>query len=151
MAALLRAVLDDLHHSLRDRELRVTLDVPPLPVHVLAEQNDLTRVIVNLLTNALKFTPAGGSIAIVLRAGGEWLDLAIIDSGPGIPPAELERVFDRFYRSTAATRDGVPGTGLGLAIVRELVTEMHGSVVLESDGSSGTTARLRLPVGAPTA
>ncbi|MDM4763818.1 ATP-binding protein [Galbitalea sp. SE-J8] len=143
---LVRAVLDDVRLSVRDRDLRITVDAPGGPVHVVADQNDLTRVILNLLTNAIKFTPEGGTIAISVENVDGELDLAIADSGPGIDPAELERVFDRFYRASAASSDGVPGTGLGLAIVRDLVGEMHGTVALESDGRSGTTAHVRLPL-----
>lgn len=143
---VVRAVLDDVHHSVRDRDLLVTLDAPDEPVLTLADANDLTRVIVNLLTNAIKFTPVGGTIAVTVSSGDGEAQVTITDSGPGIAPDELERVFDRFYRSSGATRDEVPGTGLGLAIVRDLVGDMHGTVVLESDGVSGTTARVVLPL-----
>jgi len=72
----------------------------------------------------------------------------MVDSGPGIAPDDLDKVFDRFYRSSRSTHDGIQGTGLGLSIVRELVTNMKGTIVLDSDGHSGTTAILTLPAAA---
>jgi signal transduction histidine kinase/integral membrane sensor domain MASE1 len=142
---LVVAVLEDLRHSFRNRNISVSTRLPREPVHVVAELNDLTRVLINLVTNAVKFTPQDGRIDVAVETDGADVIIAITDSGPGIAPAELERVFERFYRSSSASRSDVPGTGLGLAIVRDLVTEMHGRVVLESDGQSGTTARVTLP------
>jgi signal transduction histidine kinase len=145
---LVPTVLDDLRHSIRDRDLEVEVTVPDEPVFVCAPVNDLTRIIVNIVTNAVKFTPAGGSITVALTVADErgTAVVSISDTGPGIDPADLERVFDRFYRSSTASRHEVPGTGLGLAIVRDLVEEMGGTVSLASDGSTGTTATVRLPV-----
>ena len=78
----------------------------------------------------------------------EVVQVTITDTGPGIAPSDLNKVFERFYRSSRAAHDGVPGTGLGLAIVRDLVNELNGSIELESDGTNGTTARLTLPLAA---
>ena len=143
---LTRDVLDDLLHRVRERGLDVVAELPDHEVPVRAAPNDLTRVIVNIITNAVKFTPVGGTITVRVTDANGDAQLTVTDTGPGIAPDELERVFDRFYRSSSASRDEVPGTGLGLAIVRDLVTEIGGTVVLESDGEHGTTARVRLPI-----
>jgi signal transduction histidine kinase len=144
-------VLDDLRHSIQNKRIAVSLDLPDEPVFVVADPNDLTRVIINVVTNAVKFTPADGTLAIGARVADGELDLTVTDNGPGVARGDLDKVFDRFYRSSRAAHDGVPGTGLGLSIVRDLVTEMAGTVSLESDGASGTTARIVLPVASVTA
>jgi len=139
-------VLDDLRHSIRDKRMTVSTAFPTEPVLVRAEGNDVTRVIINLLTNAVKFTPADGTLDLVASVVDGSIVITITDSGPGVAPGDLDKVFDRFYRSSRAAQDGVPGTGLGLSIVRDLVTLMNGSIALESDGENGTTARLILPI-----
>lgn len=109
-------------------------------------QGHLVRMITNLVTNAVKFTPGGGLVSVSARREDRWAVVRVVDTGSGVPPHELEHVFERFYRSETAVRGAVPGIGLGLAMVRELATENGGAVHLESDGTSGTTAVLRLPL-----
>ena len=160
LALVLSTSLDDLRHSIREKNLVIVNELGTGPVLVSAVANDLTRVIINLVTNAVKFTPASGTIAFAaavaepLRTAFEpfagvgdprMITLTMTDSGPGISPDDLDKVFDRFYRSSRSTQHGVPGTGLGLSIVRDLVTSMGGTIVLDSDGTHGTTARLTLP------
>jgi signal transduction histidine kinase len=122
----------------------IPADLPP----VLADPARLTQVLHNLLDNALRHTPGGGSIA--LRAGcdaGEvWLD--VHDSGEGIAARDLPRVFDRFYRADPARSRASGGAGLGLAIVRAIVEAHGGRVSAASQGvpGQGSTFTLRLPV-----
>jgi two-component system phosphate regulon sensor histidine kinase PhoR len=108
----------------------------------------LDRILVNLLANAIKFTPPGGRIDITTSANiNGFAHIEVADTGRGIPPSELNKVFERFYRVT--DRDTfVAGTGLGLPIVRDLATRMGGSVELRSDGATGTTAIVELPLHA---
>ena len=145
LADSLAATLDDLRHGIRDKEIVVTNSLGDDPLLVRAISNDLSRVLINLATNAVKFTPIGGSIDFSYSTTGDRVALTMVDSGPGIAPDDLDKVFDRFYRSSRATHDGIQGTGLGLSIVQDLVTNMQGTIVLESDGQSGTTAVLTLP------
>jgi two-component system sensor histidine kinase MprB len=98
----------------------------------------LERAIANLLDNAAKWSPPGGVVEVELRAG----ELSIRDHGPGIAPADLAHVFDRFYRAPAAR--GRPGSGLGLAIVRQVAEEQGGSVVAETASGGGARFRFRL-------
>ncbi len=102
------------------------------------------EVVANLVTNALRHTPAGGSVRIAVRADGAWAEIAVTDTGEGIDPAALDRVFDRFER-----RADSGGSGLGLAIARDLVAAHGGTIAAESDGipGHGTTFRVRLPRG----
>ncbi|WP_254716311.1 HAMP domain-containing sensor histidine kinase [Actinomadura sp. WMMB 499] len=109
------------------------------PWYVPGDPASLERAVVNLLDNAVKFSPPGGAVDVRL-AGGE---LTVRDHGPGIPPEDLPHVFERFWRSPSAR--SLPGSGLGLSIVARSVTESGGTVVLEPADGGGTLARVRLP------
>ena len=143
---VIRLVLDDLHHSLLEKRIEVVTRFDAESALVRAQVNDLTRVIINLVTNAVKFTPADGRVEVAVSVIDEVVQVTISDTGPGIAPSDLDKVFERFYRASRAAHDGVPGTGLGLAIVRDLVNDLNGSIKLESDGTNGTTAQLTLPL-----
>ncbi len=95
----------------------------------------------NLVDNAIRYTPPGGKVDVRVRTEGEEVVAEVLDTGPGIPAAERERVFDRFYRGGAAAGSG---SGLGLAIVRE-IARRHGATVelRDGDGGRGLCARLR--------
>lgn len=97
---------------------------------VLADREQVARVLTNLLHNAIKFTPAGGRIEIGAQPDGEWVRVTVTDTGPGIPSADRERIFERFYRADRARRSG--GTGLGLAIAKHIV-EAHGGRIWAGD------------------
>src|SRR6185312_12664475 len=105
-----------------------------------ADATRLQQVLWNLLSNALKFTPAGGSIQVSIRSAGAWAELTILDTGVGIPAAFLPHVFDRFSQAEATTTRRFGGLGLGLAIVKQLVQLHGGSVQARSFGEgSGAT------------
>ncbi|MFE9170668.1 ATP-binding protein [Streptomyces kebangsaanensis] len=125
---------------LRGPELTITADLAPW--YVRAEPSALERAIVNILDNAVKFSPEGGTIEIALERGA----LTVRDHGPGIPADDLPHVFDRFWRSPTAR--ALPGSGLGLSIVARTVRQAGGEVTLARAGGGGTVATVRLP-GAP--
>ena len=113
---------------------------------IVGDRLGLDRVLANLLANAIKFTPPGGRVTISVSATTEgYVRIEVADTGRGIPPGEVDKVFEPFYRVTGA-QEFVPGTGLGLPIVRDLVTRMGGRVALQSDGKTGTTAIVELPL-----
>ena len=120
-----------------------TADLEPCLIRGHAER--LKTAVRNLLDNAAKFGPAGGPVEVRLDAG----ELTVRDHGPGIPPGDLPRVFDRFYRATTAR--GVPGSGLGLSIVRQVAAGYGGTVQAESAAGGGTLLRFRLPALEPEA
>ncbi|MCH5674785.1 sensor histidine kinase [Streptomyces gilvus] len=126
---------------LRGPELTITADLQPW--YVRAEPSALERAIVNILDNAVKFSPEGGAIDVQLDHGV----LTVRDHGPGIPAEELPHVFDRFWRSPSAR--ALPGSGLGLSIVARTVGQAGGEVTLTHAAGGGTVATVRLP-GAPT-
>ncbi|AVH57950.1 MULTISPECIES: sensor histidine kinase [Streptomyces] len=125
---------------LRGPELTIRADLQPW--YVRAEPSALERAIVNILDNAVKFSPEGGAIDVILKNG----ELTVRDRGPGIPTEELPHVFDRFWRSPSAR--ALPGSGLGLSIVARTVQQSGGEVSLTPAMGGGTVATVRLP-GAP--
>ena len=106
------------------------------------------QVIDNLVSNALKFTPPGGTIELTAARSDGGVVIAVTDSGVGIPPDDLRRLFERFYRTDSAQRDGIPGIGLGLAIARAIVEAHEGTIAVESTPGVGTTFRIELPLRA---
>ncbi len=119
---------------------------PPDVVTMRANAQLLRLVLDNLVDNAIKFTDAGGRVAVVLRHASDVTEVAVSDTGCGIPPEEQERVFERFYQVHRARSGGVErGTGLGLSIVRHAVGAMGGSIALASEPGKGTTVTVRLP------
>ena len=121
----------------------VRLEISSEPVEVVGDPARLRQVIGNLLSNALKFTPDGGSVRInVGREGGE-ARLEVADSGPGIPNAELDRIFERFFRGTGAD---ARGSGIGLTVVRELVAAHGGEIAATNVPGGGALFKVTLPV-----
>jgi len=114
---------------------------------VLADRPQLVRVVDNLVANAVKFTPDGGTVRLAARRDGEAAILEVTDTGLGIPRAEQVDLFNRFFRGTNAIEKAIPGSGLGLAI-SQVIAEAHGSTIqVESTPGSGSTFRLSLPLG----
>lgn len=113
---------------------------------VWADPDMLTRVFDNLCSNALRYTPAGGHIAVDAVQEGAQLRISVTDSGKGIPTAALPRIFDRFYRADAARQANTGGSGLGLAIVRAIVEAHGGSVTAENVQGSGARISFTLPL-----
>jgi two-component system, OmpR family, sensor histidine kinase MprB len=117
----------------------VTIDLDLEPTRIEGRRQQLERAIVNVLDNACKWSPEGGTVDVGLHEG----TITVRDHGPGIDAQDLPRVFDRFYRAPAAR--AMPGSGLGLAIVRRVVDAHGGSVALELAPGGGTVARIHLP------
>jgi len=114
------------------------------PVIVLGEPELLRRLLINLLENAMKYTPKGGTVRLGLKRDGAKARLVVSDTGMGIPPDDLPHVFDRFYRVDRARSRRIPGTGLGLSLVEEIARMHGGSVTVESVVSQGTTFTVSL-------
>ncbi|MCW5634598.1 MAG: sensor histidine kinase N-terminal domain-containing protein [Rubrivivax sp.] len=130
----------------RERDIDLGLEAPPGPVIVSAHPDLLREAVANLLHNAIRYTPHSGHVTVrVSKAGGQAV-LEVVDSGPGIPPAELSRAGERFFRASNASQ---PGSGLGLAIARSIAERHRGRLELDAaPGSSGLVARVVLPPAA---
>ena len=143
-AAILSAV-EQAQVSAQRRGLTLTAELPETPLLTRHDPQRLGQVLTNLIGNALKFTPRGGSVRVVLSSHQRGARIEVIDTGVGIEATELTRVFDRFYRGSRANEARGSGSGLGLAIVRSVV-EMHGGrVMVESRVGSGSTFTVTLP------
>ena len=101
---------------------------------------------INLVGNAVKFTPEGGRVAVTLLAGAGVRRLEVSDTGIGIPLQEQERLFSRFFRSSLAQEQAIPGSGLGLSIAHAIVEKHGGEMSVESEPGQGTAFRVRLPL-----
>ena len=119
---------------------------------VSADRDRLAQIFINLVDNAVKYTPEGGRVTVSARpvAGGR-VEVTVADTGIGIPPADLPRITERFYRVDRARSRELGGTGLGLAIVKHLVLAHGGELWIESEPGRGTTVRFTLPSSGPTA
>lgn len=127
--------------------LTFQVQMPVHPIDAYADPDHLERILSNLLSNAFKFTPAGGIVRLSVAGDVATASIAVRDSGPGIAAAELPRIFERFHRAHDSTGDGQPGTGIGLALAREL-TELHGgSLEVASEEGFGSTFTVNLKRG----
>lgn len=128
------------------REIRLSSALPGDLPPVSADADRLTEILLNLLDNALRHTPAGGVIEVTAARDGQMVRLAIADTGPGIAPTERERIFDRFYRLDASRTAATGGSGLGLAIVRSLVSAHGGTITVDDRPGGGARFTVALPV-----
>ena len=148
IAALARQLAGDLGAEAKSRSLRIEVDAPDR-LEVMANADQLERALANLTSNAVKFSPDGGVVAIRVSADGDRCRVAVSDQGPGIPAEEIERLGTRFFR--ASTSGGVKGTGLGLAITREVAESHGGALRIESVLGEGSTFAVELPLSASDA
>jgi K+-sensing histidine kinase KdpD len=146
MAQLVKTVLAKVESSITQAKLNLQLDITPDLPEISGVSVHLCRVIENLLGNAIKFTPTGGSIRIQLSGDEKEIMLDISDTGIGIPDEQLPRIFERFYQVDGTSTRRYAGIGLGLALVKEVVQAYGGSVAAESRIGEGSTFTVTLPV-----
>jgi PAS domain S-box-containing protein len=123
----------------------LTLDLDPALRPVMGNPDRLSQALTNLISNAVKYSPAGGTVAIVTRNAGDDVLLSVHDEGIGIAARDASRIFDRFERVESGIAGRIPGTGLGLTIVRDVVSLHHGRLWVESKPRAGSTFFLALP------
>ena len=128
-----------------DKRLRLETFVDPAVGTVLADRDKLEKVVLNLVFNALKFTPAGGRVELRAEKRGEEMALIVADTGMGISEKNLPHVFDRFWQADGSSKRKYQGVGIGLALVKELAEIHGGKVVVESQEGKGTTFTVTLP------
>jgi PAS domain S-box-containing protein len=152
LAQVVRDACESAQPRAEQRDLDLSLEVGVDPAPIIGDRERLGQVLDNLLTNAIKFTPAGGDIRLTLSRdghdeehGGDAYAIEVTDTGPGIPDDEQERLFDRFRRARSADEQAVQGVGLGLAITRAIVQGHGGRIGLHSIVGTGTTFRVELP------
>jgi signal transduction histidine kinase len=115
------------------------------PAVVTGDSLALGRALLNLVDNAVRYTLPGGKVEVSARSGDGWVEISVQDSGPGIAPADAERVFQPFVRLDPGGAGGTEGTGLGLAIARSIVIAHGGMLTLQSTHGAGSCFTIRLP------
>lgn len=144
LCVLVYKVIDEFNPLASERQITINFDRPPGRSQVVVDKLKMMQVLRNLLSNALKFSPDGGTIRIGLRPeDGDWL-FSLRDQGMGIPEEELETVFDKFIQSSK-TKTGAGGTGLGLAISQEIIVAHRGRIWAENNPDGGAQFCFRIP------
>ena len=138
-------VIDDQKLAMRAKHLHFDVNVQDLTLN--ADSEKLRVMLDNLVSNAIKFSPVGGTITVSARKAGDNVELDVVDQGPGIAPEERGLVFEPFYRGRNAADALVKGTGIGLSVVREYV-QMHGGTAEVVDDAAGAHIRVKLPLAA---
>jgi signal transduction histidine kinase/ActR/RegA family two-component response regulator len=137
---------------LKAKRHRFSAHLPDEAIWIHADSNRIVQVVVNVLSNAAKYTPPNGEIDLMVTASAEWVSIAVTDNGIGIPPDSLPRVFDMFNQVNRDGQNAQGGLGIGLALVKRLMGMHGGTVSAESAGlNCGSTFTIRLPVARPAA
>jgi signal transduction histidine kinase len=147
---LLGDVVKSMDLGAADSGIEVTLrtDSPAGDLLIDGDINRLEQVFVNLMSNAIKFTPRGGKVTIVARrahTASDCVEVKVTDTGIGIPLEEFPNVFKRFFRASTATQSAIPGFGIGLSLVQSIVHEHHGTITFDSTVGKGTVFMVTLP------
>jgi two-component system sensor histidine kinase BaeS len=129
----------------KDVKLSVNIEDPAKPAYIRGDTDRLSQVLDNLLDNAIRYSPDGSTVNVIIRFDGSECVCAVRDFGPGIPPKHLAMIFERFYRVDASRNRQTGGAGLGLAIASELVTAQGGRIWVESIEGNGSTFRIAFP------
>src|SRR5579871_5752276 len=146
LSALTRDLASNFRSAIERAGLRFTVDCPPLDEPIYVDRDMWEKIVLNLLSNAFKFT-FSGEISVVLRREAAQVVLCVSDTGSGIPPAQLPRLFERFHRVEGAAGRTQEGSGIGLALVQELVKLHAGSIEVSSQLGKGSTFRVLMPMG----
>lgn len=148
LADMLRNVANAMKLTAEDSGHELIVDTPDKLPELMGDRERLEQVVVNILSNAVKYTPAGGHIRLSAREiAGERVRIMVEDDGVGIPQEDVPRLFERFYRVDKARSREAGGTGLGLAIAKEIVQQHEGRITLASEYGKGTTVSIILPLG----
>jgi two-component system phosphate regulon sensor histidine kinase PhoR len=129
----------------RSERHKVKIGVPTQPVYAMADQDRVRQVLINLVDNAIKYSPSGGEVKVQARARGRLVEIRVSDQGIGISELDQRNLFRKFFRVDASQRGGIRGVGLGLFLVRGFVAAMGGRIWVESELGKGSTFVVELP------
>jgi signal transduction histidine kinase len=146
---LIRSVIGELDVLVSERNLKIRQETSEFEGRIILDPDKIKQVLRNLLDNAIKFSPAGGTIEVGLARVQDLVRVSVRDQGPGIPPDELEAVFDKFVQSSK-TKTGAGGTGLGLAICHEIVAAHRGRIWAQNRPEGGATFSFEIPLSGNT-
>ncbi len=142
-----QSTVDMLRVQAEGHGVSLQVELPDAPVIVQGDAEELPRVVDNLCSNAVKYTPAGGEVRVRVRVVDSYAEVEVTDTGLGISQADRAHLFSAFHRSTNPSALTIPGTGLGLAIARTIVEGHGGQILVESELGRGSTFTLRIPAG----
>lgn len=148
MAKLVRQTVQDNLGGADGKKVELSLKMPPKMPRLRGDKQRLSVLLNNLIGNAVKYTPSGGSVAVAVEVLERAMQVQINDTGLGISPEDQKRIFDKFYRATSDSVQAIPGTGLGLAIAREVARLHGGDISVQSEVGKGSQFTLELPVPA---
>jgi heavy metal sensor kinase len=151
LRAAVESSVEQAHPAARRRGIELHLGLPDAPLRVRHDPQRIGQVVNNLVGNAIKFTPRGGRVDVSVTPNGDGARIDVVDTGTGIDPEELPRIFERFYRGTRANEARGSGSGLGLAIVRSIVDMHHGTISVDSRLGAGSRFTVLLPSDPRTA
>jgi two-component system phosphate regulon sensor histidine kinase PhoR len=143
--AVVQATLDRLRLFAERQGVRLRAESHDPPLNVRGDEERIGQLLINLVHNAVKFSSHGGEVVVRTRLDGDEVVVAVHDRGAGIPAADLDRVFERFYKVDRARVRGKGGTGLGLAIARHIVESHGGRIWVESEEGRGSTFSFSIP------
>lgn len=143
---LVKGAIAMLHPMISQREIDLQFDPEKYLFDIIADERQLTQVIINVISNAVKFTPRGGLVSVTIHPDDEeWLDIAVCDTGPGIAVEEVELVLSPFGRTERSSNLKIEGVGLGLPISKLILERHGGDLVIDSRREQGACVRIRLP------
>jgi two-component system phosphate regulon sensor histidine kinase PhoR len=142
---ILESLVEFVQPRAKEKDISLSLEKADLPV-INADMKSMEEVFSNLITNAIIYTPEGGKVDVSGEVKGDFVGISISDTGYGIAPDELPRIFERFYRAKTEKTRNIVGTGLGLPIVKSIVEAHNGTVRVESEEGVGSTFYVRLPI-----
>jgi signal transduction histidine kinase len=145
LRASLESATEQVAPAAARRGVSLSTELPDAPVRIQHDPQRIGQVVANLVGNAVKFTPRGGTVRVAVRSTEEGAAIEVRDTGLGIPADELPHIFERFYRGAMAAEERSSGSGLGLAIVKSIVDMHGGRITVESTLGSGSTFRVLLP------
>jgi PAS domain S-box-containing protein len=145
LASIAACVVEEMRPEAQRKHVSLALRTAAVPCFAV-DPTRIAQLLGSLISNAVKFTPDGGSVEIRVGMEGGQAMLAVADTGTGITAADRERIFERFFRTATATRQAVPGTGLGLTITKAIVEAHHGTITVDSDEGRGSTFKICLPL-----
>lgn len=144
---LLTNLAETMQMNYSAKNVALNLQIPKMPVMMMADEDRFEQVMINLLSNALQATPAGGQVLVQVEKTGELARISVADTGIGIAPEHLEKVFSRFYRVDESRSRQAGGSGIGLTVAKKLVDAMNGRIWAESAGyDQGTVFTFTLPL-----
>ncbi|MCL4501056.1 MAG: response regulator, partial [Deltaproteobacteria bacterium] len=146
LGEVLAEIVELMRAKAEDQKVRLSLELPSDLPMVLAEKRCMEEVFINLVSNAINYSPDGGEVTVSAVSHGDYLELRVQDTGIGIEPEELPKIFDKFYRVKHPSTRQVIGTGLGLSLVKGQVEAHRGTVEVESEVGRGTVFKVLLPV-----